>query len=47
MNQDGGLEADLDLIRRLLRKYGFQQFENMVQMAGSSREFIFSTESAF
>ncbi|KAB5531419.1 hypothetical protein GE09DRAFT_384925 [Coniochaeta sp. 2T2.1] len=36
MNRDGGLEADLDLIRELLRKYGFQQFESMVSIAGRS-----------
>lgn len=38
MNHDGGLESDLDVIRGLIRKYGFQHFENMVQIAGRSRK---------
>lgn len=39
MNRDGGLEADLDVIRELLRKYGLQQVENMVHIADRSRKY--------
>lgn len=38
MNRDGGFESDLALIRNLLRKYGWSQFESMVQIAGKSRK---------
>jgi hypothetical protein len=43
MDRDGGLESDLDVIRELLQKYGFQQFESMVQIAGRSRKFSYHT----
>ncbi|OIW22494.1 hypothetical protein CONLIGDRAFT_218344 [Coniochaeta ligniaria NRRL 30616] len=36
MNHDGGFESDLEVLRELLQKYGFQRFENMVQIAGRS-----------
>lgn len=39
MNQDGEFQSDLDEIRVLIRKYGWQEFENMVRVAGRSRKY--------
>lgn len=41
MNRDDEFESDLDVIRELLQRHGFQQFENMVQIAGRSRKCMF------